>query len=63
MRDVWKPRLFDRTAFDTWEREGRRSAPQRAATLADELIAGHQVPPLDGEKAATLRRIMQEAGL
>jgi trimethylamine--corrinoid protein Co-methyltransferase len=63
MRDVWKPRLFDRTAFDTWEREGRRSAPQRAATLAEELIAGHQVPPLDGEKAATLRRIMQEAGL
>jgi trimethylamine--corrinoid protein Co-methyltransferase len=63
MRDVWQPRLFDRTAFDTWEREGRRSAPQRAATLAEELIAGHQVPPLDGEKAATLRRIMQEAGL
>ena len=63
LRDVWKPRLFDRTAFDTWEREGRRSAPQRAATLAEELIAGHQVPPLDGEKAATLRRIMQEAGL
>ncbi len=63
MRDVWQPRLFDRTAFDTWEREGRRSAPQRAATLADELITGHEVPPLDGEKAATLRRIMQEAGL
>jgi len=63
MRDVWKPRLFDRTAFDTWEREGRRSAPQRAATLAEELIAGHEVPPLDSEKAATLRRIMQEAGL
>jgi trimethylamine--corrinoid protein Co-methyltransferase len=61
--DVWKPRLFDRTAFDTWEREGRRSAPQRAATLAEELIAGHEVPPLDSEKAATLRRIMQEAGL
>jgi trimethylamine---corrinoid protein Co-methyltransferase len=63
MRDVWQPRLFDRTAFDTWEREGRRSAPQRAAILAEELIAGHQVPPLDSEKAATLRRIMQEAGL
>ena len=31
MKDVWKPRLFDRTTFDAWEREGRRSAPQRAA--------------------------------
>ena len=63
MRDVWKPRLFDRTAFDAWEREGRRNAPQRAAALADELVTGHDVPPLGGEKAATLRRIMQEAGL
>ena len=63
MRDVWKPRLFDRTAFDAWERDGRRSAPQRAAALADELVTGHEVPPLAGEKAATLRRIMQEAGL
>jgi trimethylamine--corrinoid protein Co-methyltransferase len=63
MRDVWRPRLFDRTAFDAWQREGRRGAPQRAATLADELVAGHEVPPLDGEKRETLRRIIQTAGL
>ncbi len=63
MRDVWQPRLFDRSAFDAWQREGRRSAGQRAAELAAGLCAGHEVPPLDAEKRETLRRIIATAGL
>ena len=63
MKDVWRPRLFDRSAFEAWQREGRPGAPGRAAALADAVCAGHEVPPLDVEKRATLRRIIATAGL
>lgn len=63
MREVWQPRLFDRGAYDVWRREGERGAPERAAELARALCAGHEVPPLDAEKRATLRRIIATAGL
>jgi trimethylamine:corrinoid methyltransferase-like protein len=46
-----------------WRREGERGAPERAAELARALCAGHEVPPLDAEKRATLRRIIATAGL
>ena len=63
MKDVWRPRLFDRSTYEMWEREGRVAATERAAALAGELLAGHQTPPLDEEKRATLRRIIETAGL
>ncbi len=63
MKDVWRPRLFDRSAFETWQREGRPGAPGRAAALADAVCIGHDVPPVDVEKRATLRRIIATAGL
>jgi trimethylamine--corrinoid protein Co-methyltransferase len=63
MKDIWRPRLFDRTTYDVWDREGRQSGPQRAAAMAGDLVAGHDVPPLDAEKRATLRRIIATAGL
>jgi len=63
MNDVWRPRLFDRSAFEAWQREGRPGAPARAAALADAVCLGHDVPPVDVEKRATLRRIIATAGL
>jgi len=63
MKDVWRPRLFDRSAYEAWQREGRQAAPERAAALADAVVAGHEVPPIDVEKRATLRRIIATAGL
>lgn len=63
MKDVWRPRLFDRSAFEAWERDGRPGAPGRAAALADEVCLGREVPPLDAEKRATVRRIIATAGL
>jgi len=63
MKDVWRPRLFDRSTYDVWDREGRPGAHERAAALAGDLVAGHETPPLDAQKAATLRRIIETAGL
>ena len=39
MREVWRPRLFDRTPHEAWAREGRRDATDRARELAAELLA------------------------
>jgi trimethylamine---corrinoid protein Co-methyltransferase len=63
MREVWRPRLFDRTPHEAWAREGRRDATDRARDLAAELLASHEVTPLEAETSATLRRIIEKAGL
>jgi trimethylamine--corrinoid protein Co-methyltransferase len=63
MKDVWRPRLFDRSPYEAWRREGGRGAAQRAAALAGELVAGHEAAPLGREKLETLRRIIATAGL
>ncbi len=63
MKEVWRPRLFDRASYDVWHREGRKGAAERAAALAAELSAAHEVPPLEAEKRSTLRRIIATAGL
>jgi len=63
MKDVWRPRLLDRSPWDAWVAEGRLSAADRAAELALTLLAQHEVAPIDEERAATLERIIASAGL
>lgn len=63
MKDVWRPRLLDRSGRDAWVAGGRRGAAERAAGLAGELLAAHEAEPLDAEPAATLERIIASAGL
>jgi trimethylamine--corrinoid protein Co-methyltransferase len=63
MKDVWRPRLLDRTAWDAWVAGGRQGAPEKASELAGSLLSGHEVEPLDSETAATLERIIAAAGL
>ena len=63
MKDVWRPRLLDRTSWDAWVADGRPGAADRAAELAGALLAAHEVDQLDSEPAATLERIIATAGL
>ena len=63
MKDVWRPRLLDRSPWDAWVAGGRQGAADRAAELAGSLLAAHEVEPLDAEPAATLERIIATAGL
>jgi trimethylamine--corrinoid protein Co-methyltransferase len=63
MKDVWRPRLLDRTSWDVWAAGGRQGAPEKASELARSLLTGHSVDPLDSETAATLERIIATAGL
>jgi trimethylamine--corrinoid protein Co-methyltransferase len=63
MKDVWRPRLLDRTSWDAWVADGRPGAADKAAELAGALLAAHEVDQLDSEPAATLERIIATAGL
>ncbi len=63
MREVWRPRLLDRSPWDAWVASGRQGAYEKATALADRLLADHQVTPLGDEVSGMLARIVAEAGL
>jgi len=63
MKDVWRPRLLDRSMWDAWVACGREGAYEKASQLVDTYLAEHQVLPLGDEVTAKLARIVAEAGL
>jgi len=63
LKDVWRPRLLDRSMWDAWRAGGREGAYEKASALIDRLAAHHEVVPLGDEVSGTLRRIVAEAGL
>jgi len=63
MKDVWRTRLFDRAPYDAWDRDGRRDATDYAGEAARRTLATHESAPVDAETVATLRRIIEKAGL
>jgi trimethylamine---corrinoid protein Co-methyltransferase len=63
MKDVWRPRLLDRSMWDAWVASGREGAYEKATELVDTLLAEHEVWPLGDEVSGTLARIVAEAGL
>ena len=62
IKDVWRPRLLDRSPWDAWVRSGRPDACQRASELTHEILTTHQVPPLEPGQTAELARIVAEVG-
>jgi len=63
MKDVWRPRLLDRSMWAAWVASGREGAYEKASELVDKHLAEHQVFPLRDEVTETLARIVAEAGL
>lgn len=58
-RELWEPMVFDPRPYQVWEAGGRKSILQRARERVEELLATHEVPPLEKEVAAELRRIVK----
>jgi trimethylamine--corrinoid protein Co-methyltransferase len=61
MRELWRPRVWDREPYDSWLREGRRGALEKATEIADEILATHEPEPLPQDLAAELRDIVARA--
>jgi trimethylamine--corrinoid protein Co-methyltransferase len=58
MKDVWRPRLLDRSSWDAWVAGGRRGAPEAAAELARSTLDGHTVAPLEAAVADRINEII-----
>jgi trimethylamine--corrinoid protein Co-methyltransferase len=57
-KDVWRPRLLDRSPWDAWVRSGKPGAYHRASELTHEILATHEVAPLEPGQTAELARIV-----
>ncbi len=38
MKEIWRPTVWDRVPYDSWLREGKKGALQRATEIADEIL-------------------------
>jgi trimethylamine--corrinoid protein Co-methyltransferase len=63
MKDVWRPRLLDRSMWDAWIASGREGAYEKATVTVEKLLAEHEVVPLGDEVSGTLQRIVADSGL
>jgi trimethylamine--corrinoid protein Co-methyltransferase len=63
LKEVWRPRLLDRSTWDAWVASGEEGAYEKATALVSRLLAEHDVVPLSDEVSATLQRIIAEVGL
>jgi trimethylamine--corrinoid protein Co-methyltransferase len=63
MKEVWRPRLLDRTMWDAWIASGREGAYEKATALAQQLLAEHTPVPLGAEARGVIERISAGPGL
>jgi trimethylamine:corrinoid methyltransferase-like protein len=56
------PSLLTRQHRDIWQAEGAKDMAQRVRERVQELVEGHQVPPLSDEILAALERLKREGG-
>ena len=59
--EVLVTRLAERRDWDAWDQSGREGMAERARMKAEQLLAEHQVPPLNSAQEQALNEIMQHA--
>jgi trimethylamine:corrinoid methyltransferase-like protein len=61
-QELWMPGpVWSRDPWATWENRGRTTTADRIQLRADELLATHQVTPLEADLAGELDRIVEAA--
>ena len=63
MKEVWRPRLLDRTMWDAWVASGREGAYEKATAIAGQLLAEHTPVPLGAQARGVIERIVAGPGL
>ncbi len=59
----WRPRLFDRSRYDTWVERGQKHMEARAKELARQILAQHEVPPLPQAAEEEIARVLARRDL
>jgi trimethylamine--corrinoid protein Co-methyltransferase len=59
--EIWRPGVWDRTAYDAWLTGGRHGALQNAEEQAREILRTHAPDPLPEDVRAELRRLVEAA--
>ena len=63
MKEVWRPRLLDRTMWDAWVASGREGAYEKATALAEQLVAEQRRCRSGPRRAAVIERVIAGPGL
>jgi trimethylamine---corrinoid protein Co-methyltransferase len=61
MREIWRPRLLDRSSWDAWVAGGRRQSLELARSLAAELLDAPPTAQLDAAAERALAGIVAES--
>jgi trimethylamine--corrinoid protein Co-methyltransferase len=59
-KEQYIPPLADRQTREKWEKDGSRSALERAHDMVEKIIAEHKPDPLDSKIEAEMERIVRE---
>ena len=60
-REAWRPKLFDRYDYSTWEKRGGKTLGERAAERVGEILVEHQPEPLPDDVSTQLEVIVRRA--
>lgn len=60
-RELWFPRLIDRSRYEIWQGEGARTLGDRVRERVRDILDTHRVPPLSAEIEDGIDRILAEA--
>jgi trimethylamine--corrinoid protein Co-methyltransferase len=55
---LWLPPLSDRDSYDDWERKGQKSRIEVARETVQEILAGHQPPPLPDDVRQAMAEVV-----
>ena len=61
MKEIWRPQVWDRSPYESWARDGKRGALERATEIADEILATHRPMALAQDVQEELRNIVEHA--
>ena len=61
MKDIWRPTVWDRTPYDSWLRDGKKGALEKATEIADDILANYEPAPLAEDVTRELRDIVARA--
>ncbi len=61
MKEIWRPQVWDRSPYESWARDGKRGALEKATEIAEEILATHRPMALAEDVLEELRNIVEHA--